>query len=110
MKTIFSDEVVQVTDLQKNLSAYLEKVRNGQPVSIIQDNKADVILIRQDTLRQLYSQLQEARELLARVEGWLETHEILADDEMMDKIRRSEEDIAQGRGITLEELKAELGF
>ncbi len=110
MKTIFSDEVVQVSDLHKNLSAYLEKVRNGQPVSIEQDNRADVTLIRRDTLRQVYSQLREAKELIDRLEGLLETQEILADDEMMDKIRRSEEDIAQGRGVTLEELKTELGF
>ncbi|HID31107.1 MAG TPA: type II toxin-antitoxin system Phd/YefM family antitoxin [Desulfobacterales bacterium] len=110
MQTIFSDEVVPVAELRKNLSSYLEKVRNGQPISIVQGDKADVALIRRDTLRQVYGQLEEARKAVAELERLIETYEILADDDLMDKIRRSEEDIAQGRFISLEDLKAELGL
>ena len=50
---------------------------------------------------------EEARRLIAELESLLETYEIMADEELMSKIHRSEEDIAQGRYITLEALRAE---
>jgi prevent-host-death family protein len=104
---LFSDEIVLVTDLRKNLSAYLEKVRAGQPITIMQGSQADVALVRRDALAQVYHEVEALREAL---ESLIETYEILGDAEMMDKIQRSEQDIASGRYITLEELKAELGL
>lgn len=108
MPALFSDEVILVTDLRKNLSACLEKVRNGQPITIMQGNKADVALVRRDTLAEAYRQLEEIQTLRDTLEGLIETYDILNDPEMMDKIRRSEEDIVADRYVTLKELKAEL--
>lgn len=68
-----------------------EKVRTGQPASIVQGDKAEILCAR-------YTASSKRRERL------VETYEILADDELMDKIRRSEEDIAQGRFISLEDF------
>ncbi len=110
MPALFSDEVVLVTDLRKNLSAYLEKARSGQPITIMQGNKADIALVRRDSLAEAYRQMEENQALQDKLEGLIETYEILDDPEMMDKIRRSEEDIVAGRYITLDELKAELGL
>ena len=110
MPTLFSDEVVLITDLRKNLSAYLEKARSGQPITVMQGKNADVALVRRDTLAEAYRQREEIQSLRDALESLIETYEILNDPEMMDKIRRSEEDIAAGRYVTLEELKAELGM
>ena len=108
MPALFSDEVILVTDLRKNLSACLKKVRDGQPITIMQGNKADVALVRRDTLAEAYRQLEEIQTLRDTLEGLIETYDILNDPEMMDKIRRSEEDIVADRYVTLKELKAEL--
>ena len=108
MPALFSDEVILVTDLSKNLSACLEKARAGQPITIMQGNKADVALVRRDTLAEAYRQLEEIQTLRDTLEGLIETYDILNDPEMMDKIRRSEEDIVADRYVTLKELKAEL--
>lgn len=110
MTALFSDEVVLVTDLRKNLSAYLKKARAGQPITIMQGNQADVALVRRDTLAQVYRQLEEVRTLRDMLESLIETYEILNDPEMMDKIRRSMEDVAANRHVTIEEAKSELGL
>ena len=107
---LFSDQVVQVTELRRNLSSYLEKVRSGQPISIMQGNQADIAMIRRDTISELVGELEQAKRLIDTLERVIETYEILADDDMMEAIRHGEEDIAQGRFVSLEELKAELGF
>jgi antitoxin (DNA-binding transcriptional repressor) of toxin-antitoxin stability system len=110
MPALFSDEVILVTDLRKNLSACLEKARDGLPITIMQGNKADVALVRRDTLAEAYRQLEEIQTLRDTLEGLIETYEILNDPEMMDKIRRGEEAIVADRYVTLKELKAELGI
>ena len=109
MNTLFSDQVVLVTELRKNLSSYLEQVRSGRPISIVQGNQADVALIRRDTLADILNQLEMARRLIAELEAQVETYEILADAELLDKVRRSEEDIAQERFVILDELQSESG-
>jgi len=109
MNTLFSDQVVLVTDLRKNLASYLDQARRGRPISIVQGNQADVALIRRDTLADILNQLETARQLVVELEAQVETYEILADADLLDKIRRSEEDVAQDRFVTLDELQAELG-
>lgn len=108
--TLFADEVVLVTDLRKNLSAYLDKVRRGQPITIVQGNRADVALVSRADLATVLLEAERTRRLAEQLESIIETAEILADDEMIDKIRQSEEDITTGRYVTLNELKADLGF
>jgi len=108
--TLFADEVVLVTDLRNNLSAYLEKVRHGQPITIVQGNRADVALVSRADLAAALREADRARRLADQLDSIIETAAVLADDEIMDKIRRSEEDITAGRYVTLNELKAELNF
>ena len=106
--TLFSDEVVLITDLRKNLSAYLDKARRGQPITIVQGNRADVALVSRADLAAALHEADRARRLADQLESILETAEIMADDELMDKIRGSEEDITAGGYTTLDQLKAEL--
>jgi antitoxin YefM len=42
-------------------------------------------------------------------ESWKETIDILSDPELMEDIKRGEEDIKAGRVVSLEELKKDLG-
>ncbi len=106
--TLFADEVVLVTDLRKNLSAYLDKARHGQPITIVQGNRADVALVSRADLAAVLREADRAHRLAEQLESIIETAEIMADEETMDKIRQSEEDITAGRYVTLNELKAEL--
>ena len=62
----------------------------------------------EEFLAEAYRQLEEIQTLRDTLEGLIETYDILNDPEMMDKIRRSEEDIVADRYVTLKELKAEL--
>lgn len=109
MSTLFSDQVVLITELRKNLASYLDQARSGHPISIVQGNQADVALVRRDTLADILDQLEKARQLVAELEAQIETYEILADADLLNKIRRSEDDITQDRFVTLDELQAELG-
>ena len=60
----FSDEVVSVTKLRKEMTAMLEKVRSGVPVTIMQGDTADVAIVR----RRDYSKLEEdVRELSRQI-------------------------------------------
>jgi prevent-host-death family protein len=106
----FSDEIVSVSDLRRNLSSYLEKVRQGQPISIMQGNKADIALVRRADLAEVHQQLEQARRLIAELDSLVETYEIMADEEIMEKIRLSMEDVEQNRYVTVEEAKARLGL
>jgi prevent-host-death family protein len=102
MSVVFSDQVVLVSDLRKNLSYYLDKARAGTPISIMQGNRADVVLVGRDEMARLLN-------LVDRLESWVETLEILADSETMDDLRRSADDIAAGRYVALDQLRAEWG-
>jgi prevent-host-death family protein len=108
--TLFADEVVLVTELRRNLSAYLEKARRGQPITIVQGNQADVALVSRADLAAALREADRARRLADHLESIIETAEILADDEMMDKIRRGMEDVKNNRYVTVEEAKAQLGL
>ena len=107
---LFADEVVQVTELGENLSHYLQQVREGRSISIVQGKRADLAIVRRDEIGQLYSELERARKLIDQLEGLIETYEILNDPEMMEKIREGMEDVAQNRYVTVEEAKAALGL
>ena len=44
------------------------------------------------------------------LESWEETNEILADKTLMKDLKQSEKEIAQGKGISFEQLKKNLGW
>jgi prevent-host-death family protein len=102
MSIALADKVVLVSDLRKNLSRYLDEARAGTPISIVQGNRADVVLVSRDEMARLLK-------LVDQLEGWVETLEILADPEAVADIRRSADDIAAGRYVTLDQLEAEWG-
>ncbi len=92
--------------MRENLATYLAQAGDGQPVSIVQDNQAEVVLIRRADVAEAY----RTRQLIADLESLIETYEILADEELMDKIQRSMDDVAHNRYVTPEEAKARLGL
>ncbi|HFD38935.1 MAG TPA: type II toxin-antitoxin system prevent-host-death family antitoxin [Anaerolineae bacterium] len=106
MSVRYAPKAVTVHELRENLATYLAQAGSGQPVSIVQDGQPPLVLIRETDV----DRISRTRQFLSDLEDLIETYEILADDELMDDIRRSEQDIAAGRYVTLDELKAELGF
>ncbi len=100
MNSAFTDEIVLISDLRKNLSHYLDKARAGTPISIMQGNRADVVLVSRAEMARLLKRIDQ-------FESWVETYEILTNPDAMDDIRRSADDIAAGRYVTLDQLEAE---
>ena len=102
----YTPKAVTVRDLRENLATYLAQAGSGQPVSVIQDGQSPVVLIREADLAEMY----RTRRFLDDLESLIETYEILADEEMMDKIQRSMKDVARNHYVTPEEAKAVLGI
>lgn len=100
MNSLIADTIVSLADFRKNLATYFNRVRRGQPVSVVESKKADIIIIKRDEIARLLRRIEE-------LEVLVETYELLSDSRAMDEIRRSEEDIAAGRFVTLEELELE---
>ncbi|MBI3762112.1 MAG: type II toxin-antitoxin system Phd/YefM family antitoxin [Chloroflexi bacterium] len=100
MNSLITDTIVSFTDFRENLTAYINRVRRGQPVSVTEGKKADIIIIKRDEIARLLRRIEE-------LEALVETYEILSDSKAMDEIRQSEEDITAGRFVTLDELEAE---
>lgn len=100
MFSLLTDKIVSLADFRKNLTTYINKARRGQPVSVTDGKKAELLLVKREQVARLLRRLEE-------LEALVETYEILSDPEAMEDIRQSEEDIAAGRTIALEELEAE---
>lgn len=88
----------------------LSRARRGSVVSVPGNGRTEVVLVRRDRLDKMTRDLKSLRARAADLSSLIETYEILNDPQMMDKIRRSMEDVAAGRGVTIEEAKATLGL
>jgi len=83
---------ISVNELKNNTSRVLDKAAlKGNRTMIKRQGKPGLIIMSAD-----------------EYESWEETKEILADKKLMRSIKRGEEDIKNGRYITLEDLKKEL--
>jgi len=91
------DKVVQISDLKKNPSRFLEEVAGGTPITITQGRKANAILIPRDTWARLLIRIQE-------LEEELETHELMADPKVQKRLTEG----LPARGIPLAEARARL--
>ena len=60
----FSDDIVSVTNLRKDLPAMLTRVRNGVPVTIMQGDQADLVIVKRADLAAMAG---EAEALRARI-------------------------------------------
>ena len=102
----FSDEVVSVTRLRKELTAMLEKVRGGVPVTIMQGDTADVAIVRRSDYSNLESEVGELNRKIADLESEVETVEILADSDLMKSVSAGLASYKAGETVLLDELIA----
>ncbi len=101
----FRDDVVTVTGLRRSLTATLESVRRGRPVTIMQGTKADLAIIRRTDFSSLEDEVETLRSELGQLRDLLETLEIESDKELRSAIEAGEAAIADGRTIDPGDLK-----
>ena len=100
----FADDIVSVTNLRKDLPAMLARVRNGVPVTIMQGDQADLVIVKRADLAAMASEAEALRARLADLAGEIETLEILADPRMLASIDAGVGDLREGRVVALEDL------
>ncbi len=100
----FSDEVVSVTKLRKEMTAMLEKVRSGVPVTIMQGDTADVAIVRRGDYSKLEEDVRKLSRQIADLESEIETLEVMADPELMDSISAGLTSYKASETIALDEL------
>ena len=100
----FSDDIVSVTNLRKDLPSMLERVRGGVPITIMQGDRADLAIVKRADLAARDAETKALRDQLAALAGELETLEILADRSLLDSIQDGLDDLRMGRVIALADL------
>ena len=88
----------------------LSRVRRGSVISVPDNGQGEVVLMRRDRWNKVTRDLKTLRARVADLSLLIETYEILNDPRMMDKLRRSMDDVAAGHGVTIQEAKAALGL
>ncbi len=89
---------------------FLTRAVEGKPVRVKVNGKGSVEILSEKMLQELRRRARLNHKFMEWLESWNETQEILADQVMMDAIRRSEEDVKAGRLLTLDEMRAKLGL
>ena len=85
---------VSATEARNNFFDLLEKVKKGPfPINITVKGVPEAVIMSKEEF-----------------DGWMATIETLSDPELMEAIRKGDEDIKAGRYSTLEEVEKELGI
>ena len=82
----------------------LARVRNGVPVTIMQGDQADLVIVRRADVAAMASETETLRARLADLASEIETLEILGDPKMLASIDAGVSDMRQGRVSVLEDL------
>lgn len=108
MEVTMREETLSIAELQKEIPKLPEQFEKDlEAVTITQHGKPVMTLLAADT----YKALRETiRQLQEKIDGLVETLEILKDEETMIAFRRGVEDIEAGRVIPWEEVKKELAL
>lgn len=104
MLASFSDDIVSVTNLRKDLPAMLDRVRGGVPVTIMQGDRADLVVVKRADLAAMVREIKALRDQLAAVASELETQEILADPDLMGAIQAGTRAMQEGRVVPLADV------
>lgn len=92
--TVISQTYITATSARNNFFELLEKIKKGPyPINITVKGVPEAVIMSKEDY-----------------DSWVATYETLADPELMESIRKGEEDIKSGRYVTWEELKKELGL
>ncbi len=87
-------KTVPFTEARAQLSALVDEVAAKQEQVVITRNGQPAVVLLS----------------VAEYESMVETIEILSDEELMESLKRSDEDVKAGRVYTLDEVKREFGL
>ena len=100
----FSDDIVSVTNLRRDLPAMLTRVRNGVPVTIMQGDQADLVIVKRADLAAMAGEAEALRGRVADLSREIETLEILSDPQLCASIQAGLGAMHEGRVIALDDL------
>lgn len=107
MPTSFSDEVVSVSRLRRELSSLLEVVRSGRPLTIAQGEAADLAIVRRSDYFALESTVGELRQTVSELESEIETLAVMSDSALLASISAGLEAVRAGETLPLDDLLTE---
>jgi len=110
MASKVKSQSVSTAHFRRDIDQFLMQVANGQQIRVKLNGKIHVEILNEKKVKELRRRARLNPKIREWFESWQETQDILSDPVMMDGIRRSEEDIKAGRLLTLDQLKARLGF
>ncbi len=100
----FSDDIVSVTNLRRDLPSMLTRVRNGVPITIMQGDKADLAIVKRADLAAMAGEAEALRARVADLSREIETLEILSDPQLLASIQAGLSAMHEGRVIALDDL------
>ena len=104
MHHAFSDDIVSVTNLRKDLPAMLTRVRSGVPVTIMQGDQADLVIVKRADLAAMAGEAEALRARIADLSSEIETLEVLGDAELLTSVQAGIGAMRDGRVIALDDL------
>ena len=106
MPASFSDEVVSVSRLRRELSSRLEKVRSGRPLNITQGEVADLAIVRRSDYFALESKVAELHRTVAGLESEIETMAVVSDPALVESISAGLASFQAGDTLALDDVLA----
>lgn len=103
----FSDDIVSVTNLRKDLPAMLTRVRNGVPVTIMQGDQADLVIVKRADLAAMAHETETLRDRIADLSSEIETLEILSDPQLLESVQAGLGAMRDGHVVALDDLSDE---
>lgn len=100
----FSDDIVSVTNLRRDLPAMLTRVRNGVPVTIMQGDQADLVIVKRADLAAMAGEAEALRARIADLSSEIETLEILSDPRLLASVQAGLGARRDGRVVALDDL------
>ena len=108
MEATMKEQTLSIAELQKEITQLPEQFEKDlEAVTVTQYGKPVMTILATNTYKALRETIDKLQE---KIDGLVETLEILKDEETMASFRRGVEDIEAGRVIPLDEVMKELGW
>lgn len=103
-----TEQILSISEAQRELTQLPEQFEQGlETVTVTRYGKPIMTIVPSET----YTKMRETIDMLQeQLDGLLETIEILQDEETMEALRRSMQDIEAGRIVSLEDAMKKLGW
>ena len=89
-----SKNTISSTEARQNFAEVIDKVSNaGVRYTLTVNGKPKVVMLNAD-----------------EYDSWMETLEIMSDPKLVESIKQAQKEFKEGKFVTLDELKQQLGF